>query len=122
MSRPSPRPDRPRGLYGFDVFARDRGPATLFVPVEGAVEPTGPVDQFVVPAAELVVVEHHGPHDDVDLAYSQLGDYATQHEISVEAPLREYYECFSWDTDDSSQWVTELCWPVFRSDREGAGR
>jgi DNA-binding transcriptional MerR regulator len=112
----------PAGLYGFDVFARDRGPATLFVPVEGAVEPTGPVDQFVVPAAELVVVEHHGPHDDVDLAYSQLGDYATQHEISVEAPLREYYECFSWDTDDSSQWVTELCWPVFRSDREGAGR
>ena len=112
----------PVGLYGFDVFAQDRGPATVFVPVEGAVVPTGRIVQYRVPAAELVVVEHHGPHDDVDLAYTQLGDYATQHEISVEAPLREYYEVFSWDTDDSSRWVTDLCWPVFRSDREGDGR
>jgi hypothetical protein len=112
----------PAGLYGFDVFAHDRGPATVFVPVVGAVMPTGRVDQFLVPAAELVVVEHRGPHDDVDLAYTQLGDYATQHEISVEAPLREYYHVFSWDTDDSSQWVTDLCWPVFRSDREGTNR
>ena len=107
----------PAGLYGFDVYAHDRGPATVFVPVADGGLPTGRIDQFVVPAAELVVIEHHGPHDDVDLVYSQLGDYATQHEISVEAPLREYYTCFSWDTDDSSQWVTELCWPVFRSDR-----
>lgn len=107
----------PGGLYGFEVFDRDRGPATVFVPVSGEVAATGRVVQFTVPAAELVVVEHHGPHDDVDLAYSELGDYATQHEISIEAPLREYYRRFSWDTGDSAQWATDLCWPIFRSDR-----
>jgi effector-binding domain-containing protein len=64
------------------------------------------------------VIRHRGPHDDVDLAYSELGEYATRHELSIEAPLREYYERFSWDTDDSSQWVTDLCWPIFRSDRK----
>ena len=64
----------------------------------------------------LAVIRHHGPHDDVDLDYSALGDYATRHEISIEGPLREYYDRFSWDTDDSAQWVTALCWPVFRAD------
>jgi effector-binding domain-containing protein len=72
-----------------------------------------------VPAAELVVVRHQGPHDDVDLAYGALGEYATRHEISVDGPLREYYLRFAWDTDDSSQWETDLCWPIFRSDRGG---
>ena len=108
------------GLYGFEVFATDRGPATAFVPVAGEVGAAGRARRITVPAAELVVVRHRGPHDDVDLAYSELGNYATRHEISVEAPLREYYDRFIWDTDDSSQWMTDLCWPVFRSDRSAS--
>jgi hypothetical protein len=39
----------------------------------------------------MAVIRHHGPHD------SALGEYATRHEISVEGPLREYYDRFSWD-------------------------
>jgi DNA-binding transcriptional MerR regulator len=112
------RTGAPGGLYGFDVFATDRGPATVFVPVRGVVAATGRVVEYTVPAAELAVLRHTGSHDDVDLAYSALGEYATTHEISLEAPLREYYERFLWDTDDSSQWVTDLCWPVFRSGSE----
>jgi DNA-binding transcriptional MerR regulator len=108
------------GLYGFEVFATDRGPATAFVPVSGEVGAAGRARGFTVPAAELVVIRHRGPHDDVDLAYSELGAYATRHEISVEAPLREYYHRFVWDTEDSSQWSTDLCWPVFRSDRSAS--
>jgi DNA-binding transcriptional MerR regulator len=109
----------PGGMFGFDVFASDRGPVTMFIPVAGEVRTVGRVGEFTVPAAELVVVAHHGPHDDVDLAYSALGEYATRHEISVDGPLREYYPRFVWDTDDSSQWQTDLCWPIFRSDRGG---
>ena len=107
----------PGGLYGFDVFANDRGPATVFIPVTTGVRPVGRVTEFIVPAAELVMTRHRGPHDDVDVAYSALGDYATRHEISVDGPLREYYLTFAWDTDDSSRWETDLCWPIFRSDR-----
>jgi DNA-binding transcriptional MerR regulator len=110
----------PCGMFGFDVFASDRGPVTLFIPVVGDVQPLGRASEFTVPAAELVVVRHLGPHDDVDLAYGALGEYATRHEISVDGPLREYYRRFVWDTDDSSQWETDLCWPIFRSDRGGA--
>lgn len=106
----------PGTLFGFDIFAEGRGTATVFIPVGGAVRPVGRVRPATIPAAELAVVRHHGAHDDVDLAYSALGEYATRHEISVEAPLREYYERFSWDTDDPGQWSTDLCWPVFRAD------
>lgn len=109
----------PGTLYGFEIFAADRGPVTAFIPVAEVSDLSGRVSEFIVPAAELVVSSYAGPHDDVDLAYSELGTYATHHEISVEGPLREYYPCFTWDTVDPTQWITELCWPVFRSDREG---
>ncbi len=95
-------------LYGFDIFDADRGEVMVFLPVE-----QGPV---LLPAAELAVIRHRGPHDDVDLAYSALGSYATSREISVDGPLREYYQRFSWDTDDAAEWVTDLCWPIFRAD------
>lgn len=111
------RPTGPPGaLFGFDVFARDHGAVTVFIPVDGVVRRVGRVEPATIPAAELAAIRHHGPHDDVDLAYTALGDYATRHEISVDGPLREDYERFSWDTGDSEQWVTELCWPVFRAD------
>jgi DNA-binding transcriptional MerR regulator len=100
-------------LFGFGIFDEDCGEATVFIPVDD-----GP---FIVPPAELAVIRHRGPHDDVDLAYSELGAYATHHEISVDGPLREYYERFSWDTPDPSQWSTDLCWPIFRSDAAEGG-
>jgi len=77
----------------------------------------GRVEPFLVPPAELAVVRHRGPHDDVDLAYRALGEYALAHEISLDEPLREYYVELSWDTAGSTQWLTDLCWPVFRADR-----
>jgi DNA-binding transcriptional MerR regulator len=103
-------------LFDFDIFANDRGGTTVFIPVDGEVRQVGRVVPLTVPAAELAVVSYDGPHDDVDRAYTALGEYATAHEISVEGPLREYYDRFAWDTDDSTQWVTLLCWPVFRAD------
>jgi len=106
----------PGALFGFDIFALDHGEATVFIPVDGEVRAVGRVRPATIPAAELVVIRHHGPHDDVDLDYSALGEYATHHEISIEGPLREYYDRFSWDTSDPAQWTTTLCWPVFRAD------
>lgn len=112
----------PGALFGFEIFAADEGPATVFIPIAGTVGAVGRIVEFTVPAAELVVTSHRGSHDDVDVAYGELGSYATSHEISVEGPLREYYPRFSWDTDDPSQWETDLCWPIFRSDRAGVQR
>jgi effector-binding domain-containing protein len=104
------------GLYASELFQRDRGEATVFIPVEGAAREVGRVAAFEVPAAELAVITHRGALCDVDLSYAELGGYTMRHEISVEGPVREYYLSDFHDTPDPDEWVTEVGWPVFRAD------
>jgi DNA-binding transcriptional MerR regulator len=108
------------GVYSNDLFAYERGPATVFVPCEGAARPTGRVRPDVVPAVDLATIVHSGPHTDIDRAYGALATYVTQHAIAVEGPLREYYLVGPHDTADQSRWRTEIGWPVFRTG-EGPG-
>lgn len=72
-----------------------------------------------MPAAELAIVTHNGSLADVDLTYSELGSYATGHEISVDGPMREYCLRDSHSTPDPAQWETEIGWPIFRADNTG---
>jgi DNA-binding transcriptional MerR regulator/effector-binding domain-containing protein len=106
------------GLYDGDIFGHDRGQATVFLPVKGAVRAIGRVTALTVPPAELAVSCHHGPLGDADLTYGALGAYTTSHEISIDGPLREYYLCGPHDTPDSTQWQTEIGWPIFRADTD----
>lgn len=41
----------PGALFGFDIFSRDRGSATVFIPVDGEVRPVGRVRSAMIPAA-----------------------------------------------------------------------
>lgn len=104
------------GLYPSELFQRDRGEATVFIPVHGPVRAIGRVAPVVIPAAELAVISHSGSLADVDLTYGKLGSYATTHEISVDGPLREYYLRGAIDTPDPADWATEIGWPIFRAD------
>jgi DNA-binding transcriptional MerR regulator len=108
------------GLYGSELFQIDRGEAIVFIPVDGSVRAIGRVEPFLVPAAELAVITHHGSLADVDLTYADLGSYATTHEISVDGPLRETYLRDAHDTPDETRWETEIGWPVFRADNHPA--
>ena len=104
------------GLYASELFQHGRGHATVFIPIDGEARPIGRVMPFVVPEAELAVLTHRGSLEDIDISYGQLGSYVTTHEISIEGPLREYYLVDEDYVADPRQWVTEICWPVFRSD------
>jgi DNA-binding transcriptional MerR regulator len=104
----------PGGLYDNELFTQERGSATVYIPV--ADPPTeGRVRPFVVPAAELAIIVHHGPHDDIDVSYGQLGTYVTEHALAVAGPVRETYLIGPRDTGDSAAWRTEIGWPVFRT-------
>ncbi|HUB23362.1 MAG TPA: MerR family transcriptional regulator [Streptosporangiaceae bacterium] len=105
------------GVFASELFQRDRGEATVFIPVPGLVRAIGRVTGLVVPAAELAIISHHGPLADADLSYAKLGSYATTHEISIDGPLREYYLRGAEDTPDEAEWRTEIGWPIFRADR-----
>jgi effector-binding domain-containing protein len=104
------------GVFASEVFQRDRGQATVFIPVQGRVRAIGRVTPLVVPAAELAIISHHGSLADADLSYAKLGSYATTHEISIAGPLREYYLRSAGDTPDEAEWRTEIGWPIFRAD------
>jgi DNA-binding transcriptional MerR regulator len=109
----------PGGVYDNDLFVHERGQATVFVPSITEVRPTGRVVATVIPAVELAVVEHVGPHRDIDRAYGALAAYVARHALGVDGPIREYYLVGGHDTRDSHLWRTEIGWPVFSTRGSG---
>lgn len=109
------QPSNPSGgLFSSELFQHERGEATVFVPVSKDVKSVGRVTPLVVPAAELAITVHRGPHTDIDVTYGSLGAYVSEHALTVEGPVREYYPIDARDTDDSSKWRTEIGWPIFQ--------
>jgi DNA-binding transcriptional MerR regulator len=100
-------------IYANELFADERGKATIFVPAATEVRCLGRVTPLVVPAAELAVILHAGSHADVDRAYGALAGYVTDHALQVDGPIREYYLVGRHDTPDESAWRTEIGWPIF---------
>jgi DNA-binding transcriptional MerR regulator len=103
------------GLYDNELFTDERGTAVVYVPVAEPPPAAGRVRPFQVPAAELAVTMHHGPHDDIDVSYGLLGTYVTEHALAVAGPVRETYLVGPRETCDSAAWRTEIGWPVFRT-------
>jgi DNA-binding transcriptional MerR regulator len=112
------------GIYATELFADERGEATVFLPTAVEVPRLGRVSPVTVPAAEFAVIVHAGSHADVDLAYGALATYVTSHALQVAGPIREYYLVGRHDTADENAWRTEICWPIFSigAARPGAGR
>ncbi|MCU1641471.1 MAG: MerR family transcriptional regulator [Nocardia sp.] len=105
----------PGGIFGDSIFTEHRGQATIFLPCTGTVRPVGRVTELEIPAVELAVIEHTGSPADVDHAYGALAEFVARHALAVDGPLREYYLVGQRDTLDTTQWRTEVGWPVFRA-------
>ena len=110
---------RPAGtsgaLYAQEVFEQAHGEVVVFVPIAEQVTATGRARPVTVPAAEVAVTIHHGAHDDFDRSYGALGRFLAEHDLKVEEPVREYYLVGPRHTEDTSQWQTEIAWPVART-------
>jgi DNA-binding transcriptional MerR regulator len=105
----------PGGIYASDLFASERGQATLFIPCVGQLRPVGRVESLDVPPAELAIIVHRGPLATADRSYGALATHVTQHALAVDGPVREYYLTGRADTADESAWRTEIGWPIFRT-------
>jgi DNA-binding transcriptional MerR regulator len=103
----------PAGRYANELFTEGSGEATVFHPVR---EPraTGRIEVLDLPAVELAIAVHAGPHDDIDVTYGRLGTWVTTHTLTVAGPIYETYVVGPRDTDLSGQWRTEIGWPIFR--------
>jgi len=103
------------GIYATELFADERGQATLYVPCIDPVRPTGRVAPMVVPAAELATTVHAGSYADLDRAYGTLASYVAKHALAVDGPIREYYLVGPHNTADESLWRTQVGWPIFQT-------
>jgi DNA-binding transcriptional MerR regulator len=102
------------GLYDNELFTDDHGHVMVYLsvasaPISGR---AGPVE---LAAAELAVTVHHGPHDDIDVTYGELGAWVTDQALALAGPVHETYLVGPRDTPDPSAWRTEIGWPVFRT-------
>ena len=103
------------GVYSDDLFATENGEATVFLPCTVAFRSTGRIAPMVVPAVELAITTHAGPHAGIDRAYGALATYVAGRALGVEGPIREYYLVDRHTTTDSSRWRTQIGWPIFRT-------
>jgi DNA-binding transcriptional MerR regulator len=103
------------GTFARELFADERGEATVFVPTATEIQRLGRVEPVVVPAAELAVIVHPGSLADVDRAYGALAAYVASHALQVDGPIREYYLVGRQDTTDENAWRTEVGWPTFNT-------
>jgi effector-binding domain-containing protein len=101
------------GLFASDLFQHEQGAVTMFVPVAKIPRFVGRATEVAIPAAELAITEHRGPHTDMDVTYGALGSYVTSHALSVDGPVREYYVVDRRTAADAATWRTEIGWPVF---------
>ncbi|MGK5683883.1 MerR family transcriptional regulator [Actinoplanes sp. URMC 104] len=110
---PAERTGAPGGLYTNELFTEGRGAMTLFRPVHRP-RSGGRIETVTLPAADLAVAVHAGPHDDIDVTYGRLGAWVVSQALGVDGPVRETYLVGPRDTADSRRWRTEIGWPVFR--------
>jgi DNA-binding transcriptional MerR regulator len=108
----------PGGLYDNELFTRERGGVTVYVPVADPPN-RGSVEPLVLPATDLATTIHIGPHDDIDVTYAALGTYVSQQALQIAGPVRETYHVGPRDTDESSKWRTEIGWPIFQTAPRG---
>ncbi|GAB3228603.1 MerR family transcriptional regulator [Mycolicibacterium hippocampi] len=111
-----PEADRtgpPGGHYANELFSHGVGVMTVFRPVR-APRPSGRIEAIELPAADLAVAVHSGPHDDLDVTYGRLGAWVVSHALAVDGPIHETYRVGPRDTEEPTRWRTEIGWPVFQ--------
>lgn len=110
---PGHRSGPPGGRYDNELFTEGTGTVCVFRLFHD-LRPARGVEVLELPAVELAVTVHHGPHDDIGVRYGRLGEWVVDHALAVDGPVHETYVAGPRDTDDPELWRTEIGWPIFR--------
>jgi DNA-binding transcriptional MerR regulator len=102
------------GLYDNELFTEDHGQVLVYLAVADP-PTTGRVAPVEIPAADLAVTVHEGPHDDIDVTYGELGAWVSDQALALAGPVHETYLVGPRDSAAPSTWQTEIGWPVFRT-------
>ncbi len=103
------------GLFPTELFTDEVGEVTLFIPIAEAMSPLGNVEIRELPPVEIAVAVHRGSFRDVDRTFTPLGTHVIQRSIAIDGPIREHYLVTADDSVDETRFVTEIGWPIFRT-------
>ncbi|HLV04781.1 MAG TPA: GyrI-like domain-containing protein [Actinomycetaceae bacterium] len=108
-------------------FARYRGVPTDVADVEAGfplTEPwSGDGEDLVagtLPAARAIEAIHQGGYDALPETYTQIEQWAVEHDVRTQADMWEVYEAGPQSDPDPATWRTRIIWPVARTEVEGA--
>ena len=110
---PVERTGPPGGHFANELFTDGTGQMAVYRPVRSP-RSSGRIEVVELPATELAVTVHPGPHDDIDVTYGRLGAWVVDHALAVDGPVHEIYVVGPRDTSEPASWRTEIGWPVFR--------
>lgn len=85
----------PGGRYANELFTEDFGAVTVFRPVRGP-RSLGRIEVLELPAVDLAVTVHPGPHDDLAVTYGRLGAWVVDHALAVDGPIHETLPSKTW--------------------------
>ena len=110
MSALDRSPEAPREIVLYrDILRRD-GRVELEVCVPLSRGSTDAGGSWELPGGRAARMFHHGPWDDVYLAYAALLSWIVGAGEEVDGPLREVYVTDNRDTTEPGDYVTELTW------------
>lgn len=98
------------GLYEHELFADERGKATVWFPIAAEMPAPGRIAMTHVRAGAFAVAIHGGPDARIDDTYAALGTYVAERGIGRSGPLRERY--LARVLDDRRPLVTEVAWAI----------
>ena len=104
------------GLFPTQLFVDEVAEVTVYLPIAESMTPSKNVVIRELPAVELALAVHRGAYTDLDRTYGVLGAHVAEQAIGVTGPIREHFLVMRDDVGDESGLVTEVGWPIFRTD------
>jgi effector-binding domain-containing protein len=104
-------------MYHDECYRESDVDAEVGQPVAGDVPETDRIKMRDVPGAErMACLIHKGPYDGLNAAYQVLTKWIDENGYRIVGPDREVYLEGSWATDDPNEYVTEVQFPVEKSE------
>jgi DNA-binding transcriptional MerR regulator len=103
------------GVYPTALFTDEVADVVVFIPVVQPLPATGEIRTITLPEVEVAVALHRGPLREADRTYAPLGTYVTERALGIDGPIREYYLTTADEVADEQELLSEICWPIFRS-------
>ncbi len=102
-------------IYHDPEFREEDVDVEAAIPIEGMLPDGGPVQSRELPGGQMACTVHQGSYEGIGEAYNAVMAWLEPNGYRVAGPVRENYLRSPGDTDDPTQFVTEIQVPVTKA-------